>query len=78
MGELRLMIFGQLEDITGTPELLLPLVEDTNALSIILEKKYPALKGRKFMIAVNQQIVKGNAAIEQGAQVALLPPFSGG
>jgi len=78
MGELKVMIFGQLEDITGTTEVLIPCVDNTTALSEKLYEKYPALQGRKFMIAINQKIVKGNAVISQDAQIALLPPFSGG
>ena len=72
------MIFGQLEDITGASEILIPPVNDTEALLHALFEKYPGLQGRKFMIAVNQLIVTENTIINEGAQLALLPPFSGG
>lgn len=78
MDELKVMIFGQLEDVTGTATVSIPAAADTDALCSALYQLYPLLKGRKFMIAVDQKIVKGNAIIHKGAQVALLPPFSGG
>ena len=72
------MIFGQLEDITGASEILIPAVNDTAALLLVLFERYPGLQGRKFMIAVNQQIVKENTILNRDVQLALLPPFSGG
>ena len=78
MDELKVMIFGQLEDVTGSATVSIPAVSDTDALCSALYRVYPSLKEKKFMIAVDQKIVKGNSVISKGAQVALLPPFSGG
>ena len=78
MDELKVMIFGQLEDVTGASAVNIPAAADTDALCNALYQQYPSLKERKFVIAVDQKIVKGNTIIHKGAQVALLPPFSGG
>ena len=76
MTEVR--IFGQLEDITSTPTVLIKKVGDTDSLLEELFIAYPALKEKKFRICVNQNIIHQNTMLEDNAQVALLPPFSGG
>lgn len=76
MTEVR--IFGQLEDITSTPTVLIKKVGDTDSLLVELFIAYPALKEKKFSIAVNQNIIHQNTMLDDNAQVALLPPFSGG
>ncbi len=44
-----------------------------------LGKKYPHLAERKYVIAINQQVIKDeNYLIAENDIVALLPPFSGG
>ena len=48
------------------------------ALSALLNEKYPDLRTESYQIAVNQSIVTKDAGIEEGAEVAILPPFAGG
>ncbi|GGM98802.1 hypothetical protein GCM10010967_35880 [Dyadobacter beijingensis] len=40
--------------------------------------KYPAMRDKKFKIAVNQRILDDFVSIETPAEIALLPPFAGG
>lgn len=40
--------------------------------------KYPAMREKKFKIAVNQKISEDFVLIEAPAEIALLPPFAGG
>lgn len=40
--------------------------------------KYPAMRDKKFKIAVNQKISEDFVLIETPAEIALLPPFAGG
>ena len=76
--ELRIMIFGQLTDILKSNELTLNGIADTNSLVSELNKRYPALAGTKYMMAVNKQTVITNTILKEDSIVALLPPFSGG
>jgi molybdopterin synthase sulfur carrier subunit len=78
MDELKVLIFGQLEDATGTSCATVDKVADTSALVESLCLRYPGLTGKKFMIAIDQKVVKENTSITEGAHIALLPPFSGG
>ena len=40
--------------------------------------KYPAMRDKKFKLAVNQKISEDFVAIEIPAEIALLSPFAGG
>ena len=53
-------------------------VADTDELIKKLQSKYPALINAKYKIAVNRNIIQSNTALQQDAEIALLPPFSGG
>jgi len=75
---MNIMIFGQLEDITGTSVISISHVTDTDLLLNKLYIQYPLLKEKKFLIAVDNQIIHKKTGIGEHAKVALLPPFSGG
>jgi molybdopterin synthase sulfur carrier subunit len=74
----EILVFGQLQDITGTDTLRLDGVTDTATLRERLFLLHPGLKDARFAIAVDRRIVTGDAAIGSDVSVALLPPFSGG
>jgi molybdopterin synthase sulfur carrier subunit len=75
---MNIMVFGQLEDITGTPVVSIEKVSDTEMLLKTLYFHYPLLKQKKFLVAIDKKIVFGKTEIGEQAEVALLPPFSGG
>lgn len=54
------------------------LVQDTFSLMSVLTATYPELTHKKYMLAVNKNIVQRNTALNEGDTVAILPPFSGG
>jgi molybdopterin synthase sulfur carrier subunit len=74
---ISIMIFGQLTDITGN-SLSLDDISDTDSLIRKLNKLYPELVEKKFVIAVDKQVVNENTILNDNNTVALLPPFSGG
>jgi len=75
---LKIKMFGIIAEKTGQHVLDIPPVEDTGQLAGWLLKKYPQLEGLKFTFAVNKQLVHKNTPLNKGAEVALLPPYSGG
>ena len=75
---MNIMIFGQLEDITGTSVISISHVTDTDLLLNKLYTQYPLLKEKKFLIAVDNQIIHKKTTIGEQVKIALLPPFSGG
>jgi sulfur-carrier protein len=76
--KMNIMVFGQLEDITGSSVVAVANVADTESLLNKLYVQYPLLKEKKFLVAVNKKIITEKTTIGEQAEVALLPPFSGG
>ncbi len=76
--QVKVRAFGPLVDIIKIEEMILSGAPDTDSLLRVLNLQYPALGGKKFMIAVDQKTVRENTVLQPGSTVALLPPFSGG
>jgi sulfur-carrier protein len=77
---LSILYFGMLAEATGHPAETWEVTEPLSVgqLREQLAQKYPALRDRKFQVAVNQQIAETSTPISTNAEVALLPPFAGG
>jgi molybdopterin synthase catalytic subunit len=75
-------LFARLREITGKSELTLDLPDgyDARALWDDLAHDYPDLSpyGASVSCAVNEQYTKFTARLEDGDDVAFLPPVSGG
>ncbi len=76
--KLRVILFGQLSDITGSSNLLLESITDIKSLREVLHKQYPYLATMKYIIAVDKKVIEGDMILDEKNTVALLPPFSGG
>lgn len=76
--ETNILAFGQIEEITGKDRFTLFDVEDTETLKSKLSEIYPEINTIPYSISVNKNIINGNHKLEDGDEVALLPPFSGG
>lgn len=75
---LTILFFGQLAEHVGAQEIHIPAVKDSEELQEELIARYPALQQAKYVLALNRKIIHSNTAIAAGAEIALLPPFSGG
>lgn len=77
----RVLLFGRLSDLAGWRErqvespflsaLKAKLASEDAALG-------DALSGRGVQVALDQVIVRGDAPLNAGTEVAFLPPMSGG
>lgn len=76
--KVEITLFGQLADIVGTNKFHLQDIPDTDTLQQILHEKYPALSNLSYSIAVNKKTIHKNTILDEDANVAFLPPFSGG
>lgn len=75
----KIKIFGNLTDVFKTNEYVFK--EEINTVSELKEKlviKFPELATSKFLIVVNNEYINDNKIIESDAEIALLPPYSGG
>ncbi|MBN7812756.1 MoaD/ThiS family protein [Algoriphagus sp. H41] len=75
---MHLKAFGMIAEKIGTAELELENPGTLAALGETLRGRFPDLQSAKFGFAINKKLLQGDAEIPAGAEVALLPPFSGG
>jgi len=76
--KVKILLFGQLTDITGADTITLEGVVDTDSLAASLHGNYPGLINAKYVIAVDKKVISENTLLVNNSTVALLPPFSGG
>ncbi|MBK9331087.1 MAG: MoaD/ThiS family protein [Ignavibacteria bacterium] len=78
--EVKVLYFGVTADITGKEQEFIADVKDLNSLSAILTALYPGLENANFRFAVNLKLIDdiNTLSINEGDEVALLPPFAGG
>jgi molybdopterin converting factor subunit 1 len=76
-----ILFFGRLRDAIGVRVLTAALpadVRDTESLRAWLGRDHPALRDESVRIAVNAELRSGAAPLEEGDEIAFLPPMSGG
>jgi sulfur-carrier protein len=78
MSMINILLFGVIKDMTGGNSIMLNEVNDTNELVAKLQAMFPRLTGAEYIIAVDRNIIRENTVLGPNAEVALLPPFSGG
>lgn len=79
----KVLMLGRLRDVAGWRERTLDEAPDTvSALRELLAREDPALgealAGKGVQAAVNKALVRADAAIAPGDEIAFLPPMSGG
>lgn len=79
---LRVLAFATASDAIGASEseLELPAVASVAELRRVLAQRFPALAalGPRLAIAVDGELARDDTPLRAGAEVALLPPVSGG
>jgi len=77
----RVLLFGPLRDLAGWREKRIE-AGSVSALRIALAEADAdlgeAISGPGVQVAVDQALVRGDAALCDGSEVAFLPPMSGG
>lgn len=76
----RVLLFGRLSDIAGwrSREVEAGSIAALRALLSEDEGLAQALAAPGVQVALDQAIVRGDAALSRGSEVAFLPPMSGG
>ena len=79
----KVLMLGRLRDVAGWRERTLdPAPETLSALRRMLAGEDAALgealAGQGVQAAVNKALVRGDAALQPGDEIAFLPPMSGG
>jgi molybdopterin synthase sulfur carrier subunit len=76
--EIEIISFGQIAEFINNQKIDIAGISDTDAFKQYLENQFPALKGMKYKLALNKNIVQENTEITNNAIIAIMPPFSGG
>ena len=79
----RVLLFGRLRDVAGWRErVYAPAPARLSDLKAMIRADDPALadalEGPSIQAAVDKVLTRGDAALHAGAEVAFLPPMSGG
>jgi molybdopterin converting factor subunit 1 len=80
----KVRFFAVLKKIVGKEEVVLDVEKGTTLEQLLsrLERDLPPLqqvmKEGKVLISVNQEVVPKECLIQNGDEVAFLPPFAGG
>jgi molybdopterin synthase sulfur carrier subunit len=79
MKVLNILLFGQIAEKLDSSIITYHTEAKTiDELRSALLKSYPVLQSYSFTIAIDKEIGKEDAEIRSDAEIALLPPFSGG
>jgi molybdopterin synthase catalytic subunit len=80
--QVRLLFFATLKDIVGAKQMQLDVPAGATVADVLahLESSYPRLKDYRPVVltAVNEEYVDQRATIQDGDEVAIFPPVSGG
>jgi molybdopterin synthase sulfur carrier subunit len=76
--EIEMISFGKIAEFINNQKIDIEGVADTDAFKQYLENQFPALKGMKYKLALNKNIIQENTKITNPATIAIMPPFSGG
>ena len=73
----RLVLFAGLRQAAGFKKDTVSLPESAT-VGDLLDSRVPALLNRTFYVAVNEEFAQRDTVLQDGDEVALLPPVSGG
>jgi molybdopterin converting factor small subunit len=76
--KVTVLFFGVLTEVTGTGTKFYNDVRDLEDLRILIADDFPEIVHYNFRMSVNNEIVSGNHGLQDGDEIALLPPFAGG
>ncbi len=78
--KVKIIAFGIAAEKMKTNIMYADGIHDIRSLRSWLATQYPALKDLNLSIAINKKIVQESVdiSIPENAEIALLPPFSGG
>ncbi len=84
MGNIKVKFFASFKEKTGLDEMMLEIDDETTVSQVItklnssIEGLDELFKSGTAIVAVNQEVVKPESIIQEGDEIAIFPPVSGG
>jgi molybdopterin converting factor small subunit len=69
---------GILAEVTGKSGESIEITGERDTVLEYLREKHPAIGGLSFVLAHNGKVVHGDASINDGDRISLIPPAPGG
>jgi molybdopterin converting factor small subunit len=76
--EVKVLFFGVLTEVTGTAIKHYRDVKSIGSLKLRLNDDFPEIVHFDFRIALNNEMINSDHELNEGDEVALMPPFAGG
>jgi sulfur-carrier protein len=76
--EVKVLFFGVLAEVTGTNCKYYTGVKSFSDLKWRIEDEFPEIVHYSFRLSVNSEMIDGDPVLNNGDEVALMPPFAGG
>lgn len=76
--EVKVLFFGVLAEVIGT---VFKYYRDVKSIGILKQRlldDFPEIVYYNFRISLNNEIINDDSKLEDGDEVALMPPFAGG
>jgi sulfur-carrier protein len=75
---IKVLFFGVLGDRAGCSEKVYDGIHDTDTLERKVAEEIEGLEEYSYVISHNRTVIKENTLLNDGDEVAFLPPFAGG
>lgn len=76
--EVKVLFFGVLTDVAGTTIKIYNGVKSLADLKFRITDDFPEIVHYDYRISVNNTIVENDPVLNDGDEIALMPPFAGG
>ncbi|MBK7132119.1 MAG: MoaD/ThiS family protein [Bacteroidales bacterium] len=74
----KVLFFGVLAEVTGTNCRHYSEVKSLSDLRRLINDEFPEIVHYDFLISVNNELIDNEPALNDGDEVAFMPPFAGG
>jgi sulfur-carrier protein len=76
--QVKVLFFGVLAEVTGTNCKHFRDVKTISDLNLRIADDFPEVIHYNFRVSVNNEIINSDMVLNDGDEVALMPPFAGG
>ncbi len=84
MSMVTVKFFAVLRKLTGREDILIPIIQPVTLKEIFdqIETEIPQIrtimKEGRALVAINQEMATEDSMVQDGDEIAMLPPFAGG